>query len=479
MKLLIALYFYILATIQLGLLLGVYHYYRSQSAVRPNPYWMGSLVVSILALMTFGTGILTIEDVSKPEFNFTIANSFFYIAAILQLLFCRSLNRPISKRLKYAFALSVLIFIPFFDWMRIHGTFESRTTIICVITGSFFIWQIFQLREKRRSTPSQQLMYLQYATAAELFFAVGRLSVVIASGFTIRQVEQIPQFLILITIMQIVMNTLAYIAIGGYWSERIAIASAKSQTENEEIKELLVERENLISSLLKVNKTAATGALSASIAHELNQPLGASSLNIQFLQKKLAEGNLSVEQNQEILATLLSDNQRAANIIRSLRSIFSDAKIGLAQADVNSLIESVLQIAGPEIQAKNIQIIAKLNATMDINMNRGEIQQVILNLLTNAIQSLSESASTPKLLRVESIDVQGGVEISISDNGKGIPTEIQAHLFELLSDSNKRSGMGLGLWLCQHIISRHGGWIRYEDAPGGGARFTLFLPTMQ
>jgi signal transduction histidine kinase len=440
---------------------------------------MGSLVVSILALMTFGTGILTIEDVSKPEFNFTIANSFFYIAAILQLLFCRSLNRPISKRLKYAFALSVLIFIPFFDWMRIHGTFESRTTIICVITGSFFIWQIFQLREKRRSTPSQQLMYLQYATAAELFFAVGRLSVVIASGFTIRQVEQIPQFLILITIMQIVMNTLAYIAIGGYWSERIAIASAKSQTENEEIKELLVERENLISSLLKVNKTAATGALSASIAHELNQPLGASSLNIQFLQKKLAEGNLSVEQNQEILATLLSDNQRAANIIRSLRSIFSDAKIGLAQADVNSLIESVLQIAGPEIQAKNIQIIAKLNATMDINMNRGEIQQVILNLLTNAIQSLSESASTPKLLRVESIDVQGGVEISISDNGKGIPTEIQAHLFELLSDSNKRSGMGLGLWLCQHIISRHGGWIRYEDAPGGGARFTLFLPTMQ
>jgi signal transduction histidine kinase len=479
MKLLIALYFYILATIQLGLLLGVYHYYRSQSTVRPNPYWMGSLVVSILALTTFGTGILTIEDVSKPEFNFTIANSFFYIAAILQLLFCRSLNRPISKRLKYAFALSVLIFIPVFDWMRIHGTFESRTTIICVITGSFFIWQIFQLREKRRSTPSQQLMYLQYATAAELFFAVGRLSVVIASGFTIRQVEQIPQFLILITIMQIVMNTLAYIAIGGYWSERIAIASAKSQTENEEIKELLVERENLISSLLKVNKTAATGALSASIAHELNQPLGATSLNIQFLQKKLAEGNLSVEQNQEILATLLSDNQRAANIIRSLRSIFSDAKIGLAQADVNSLIESVLQIAGPEIQAKNIQIIAKLNATMDINMNRGEIQQVILNLLTNAIQSLSESASTPKLLRVESIDVQGGVEISISDNGKGIPAQIQAHLFELLSDSNKRSGMGLGLWLCQHIISRHGGWIRYEDALGGGARFTLFLPTMQ
>ena len=479
MKLLIALYFFILATIQLGLLLGVYHYYRSQSAVRPNPYWMGSLVVSILALTTFGAGIVTIEDVSKPEFNFTIANTFFYIAAILQLLFCRSLNRPISKHLKYAFALSVLLFAPFFEWMRLNGTFESRTATICVITGFFFIWQIFQLRDKRRATPSLQLMYLQYATSAELFFAIGRLSVVIASGFTIREIEQVPQFLILLTIMQIVMNTLAYIAIGGYWSERIALSSAKSQVENAEIKALLIERENLISNLLKANKTVATGALSASIAHELNQPLGASNLNIQFLQKKLAEGSLSVEQNQEILAALLSDNQRAANIIRSLRSIFSDAKIVRSPSKVNSLIESVLQIVGPEIRSKNIQIQASLNAATSISMNLSEMQQVILNLFTNAIQALNESVANPKILCVESRYAQGGVEILISDNGSGIPAEMQDHLFELLSDSNKRSGMGLGLWLCHHIVSRHGGHIRYQDAPSGGAQFIVFLPAAQ
>ena len=138
------------------------------------------------------------------------------------------------------------------------------------------------------------------------------------------------------------MNTLAYIAIGGYWSERIALASAQSQNENEEIKSLLIERENLISNLLKANKTAATGALSASIAHELNQPLGASQLNIQFLQKKLSEGHLTTEQNQEILTALLADNQRATNIIQSLRSIFSDGKIGVERIDITDLVESVL-----------------------------------------------------------------------------------------------------------------------------------------
>jgi signal transduction histidine kinase len=479
MKLLIALYFYILATIQLGLLLGIYHYYRSQSTVRPSSYWMGSLVVSILALTTFGTGIVTIEDVSKPEFNFTIANSLFYIAAVLQFLFCRSLNKPISRRLKYAFLLSVLIFIPSFEWMRLHGTFESRTAIICVITGFFFILQIFQLRTKRKTTPSQQLIYLQYATTAELFFAIGRLSVVIASGFTIRQVEQIPQLLILLTIMQIVMNTLAYIAIGGYWSERIALASAQSQNENEEIKSLLIERENLISNLLKANKTAATGALSASIAHELNQPLGASQLNIQFLQKKLSEGHLTTEQNQEILTALLADNQRATNIIQSLRSIFSDGKIGVERIDITELVESVLKIAKPEIQAKSLQVVLRPESKSLIKANRGEIQQLLLNLINNAIQALSESTRSPRILQIESRDVPEGVQLLVSDNGSGVPIDTQAHLFELLSNSNKRSGMGLGLWLCHHIVSRHGGRIHYQDAPSGGAEFIVFLPSIQ
>ena len=115
--------------------------------------------------------------------------------------------------------------------------------------------------------------------------------------------------------------------------------------------------------LLKVNKTVATGALSASIAHELNQPLGASYLNIQFLQKKLAEGSLTAEQNQEVLSALLSDNQRAANIIRSLRSIFSDGKIGAEQVDLDELIEAVLKITKPEIQSKIFKLYSASHRT--------------------------------------------------------------------------------------------------------------------
>lgn len=291
----------------------------------------------------------------------------------------------------------------------------------------------------------------------------------------INQVEQIPQVLILFTVAQLVMNTLSYIAIGSYWAEQIAFSSFKSNQENQEIKALLQERETLISSLLKANKTASTGALSAAIAHELNQPLGASSLNIQFLQKKLAEGQLNPELEKEILETLLSDNQRTAGIIRSLRPIFSDDKVESAKIDLAQLIDTVLNIAKPEIAAKSIQIVLSVEPHLMIQANRGEIQQVLLNLVNNAIQALVVSSQQDKKIIIDARCIDGDVLLTVADNGGGIPGSSQKQLFELLS-STKSSGMGLGLWLCKHIVTRHGGFICFEPNPGGGAKFLVRFP---
>ena len=476
MKLLIAIYFYILATIQFGLLLGVYNYYRSQNAIRPSRYWMSSLVISILGLLIFGTGTVMLTDVTHPGFDFAVANTLFFIAATLQFLFCRSLVKPIGKRLQIFFIVLTIIFLAVFEYMRAYGTFETRTALICFILIIFFIFQILALRTKRKCAPSQQLAYLQYATTAELLFALGRFVVLAANSVSITRLDQIPQILILFTVAQIVMSTLSYIAIGGYWAERIARETAKTGLENLEIRGLLIEREDLITSLLRVNKTATTGALSASIAHELNQPLGASSLNIQFLQKKLSEGGIDPDQEKDILETLLSDNQRAANIIKSLRSIFSESKLDAERVDLNELVDSVLQIARPEMKSKNIQVVLKSESHVIANVNRGELQQVMLNLINNAIQALVLSTQNHRKIMIEVHGQSSGFEICVADNGVGVSVENQPHLFELLS-GNKKTGMGLGLWLCQHIVTRHGGRISYEDAIGGGAKFTVFLPS--
>ncbi len=480
MKPLLALYFFILAAIQFGLLAGFFRSYKTKNLNKPSPYWMGSLTANVLGLTIFGIGILANQSGAvKPEFNFTIANSLFYISGTLQLLFCWSLNTPISRNIKTTAISSTVVFIIIFEWMRISSSFELRTTFLCVIAALFYALQIFQLKLKRNSAPYLQLTYLQYVTGAELFFSIGRIVILSMNSYSIQTIGEVPQILVFFTIAQLVMNTLAYIAIGAYWTELMVLSNVKILDENQEIKALLLERECLIRSLLKLNKTASTGALSASIAHELNQPLGASQLNIQFLQKKLMERSLTPEQNQEILAALLADNQRAANIIQSLKSIFSESKIRVEKSDINELIESVLRITRPEMQEKNIQVILKLDSSNRVNINRSEVLQVLLNLINNAIQGLSGSTSSSKTIQIQSLNVNNGVELLVADNGPGIDAQKSSQLFELLGESNKPSGMGLGLWLCRYIVSRHGGHINYAEAPGGGALFRLTLPFVQ
>lgn len=184
-------------------------------------------MINITGLFIFASGILVIQDLQKPEFNFTIANSLLYIAAVFQLLFCQSLIRPVSKRMQYGFALSVIIFVPTFEYFRLYGSYEIRTILMCAIAVIFFSWQIAILRQKRGVELSRQLMYLQYATAAELLFALGRLGVLASTGFTISRLEQIPQLLILLTIGQLVINTLSYIALGGVLDGKGCLSKCK------------------------------------------------------------------------------------------------------------------------------------------------------------------------------------------------------------------------------------------------------------
>jgi C4-dicarboxylate-specific signal transduction histidine kinase len=227
---------------------------------------------------------------------------------------------------------------------------------------------------------------------------------------------------------------------------------------------------------MKANKTAATGALSASIAHELNQPLGASNLNIQFLKMKLEKGILNPELGKEILDSLEADNQRAASIVKSLRSIFIEGESNTEEVRMGDLISNVLDIIKPELKSKNIQIQLQVDDRLEIKANPAEIEQVVLNLLNNAIQSLANSGTLLRRIAIEATQSGELVRLRISDNGSGVSAEFSPQLFELLS-TTKQSGMGLGLWLCKHIVTRYGGSIHYEDAPGGGATFVFELPS--
>lgn len=239
-------------------------------------------------------------------------------------------------------------------------------------------------------------------------------------------------------------------------------------TENEKEK-LLIDR------LVWANKTAATGALSASIAHELNQPLGAVQINSEFMKLQLANGRVDQAVLKDLAEKIVNDNLRAGSIIQSLRAIFNEDNPNADAIDLGNIVQSVLQITTPELSRRNISVKLNLASQTVARVNAPEIQQVILNILNNAMQALSSVERDKKEISIQTSMQSGKVNLTISDNGPGIPHERQAQIFELTA-SNKRSGMGLGLWLCKQIVSRNGGSITYQDMPTGGTQFLIELP---
>ena len=244
---------------------------------------------------------------------------------------------------------------------------------------------------------------------------------------------------------------------------------------NIQLKNILDERNQMIASLAKLNRSATTGALSASIAHELNQPLAASLLNIQFLKMTYESDRLTPELMGQLITQLEKDAKRSGDIVRSLQSIFAKSSDGFESFLADQAIESAQAIYKLDLIDGGISFDACVNTPISIYGHKGQFLQVLLNLINNSIQALSRHAAENKVIGIHAF-VRGSLcVIEVFDNGPGIPKERQAHLFDLLN-SDKEKGMGLGLWLCAQIMENFSGKLSYEDMPKGGAKFILTLP---
>jgi signal transduction histidine kinase len=405
----------------------------------------------------------------------TLANTCLIGGYIYLATYCRSLSQPISRKFKWGIFLALLTIGLIFEYLMQRGTFVQRVGFVMVLTDLAIIWQLIELKRLHQLRIDLPI-FLIFTMVGEFIFVTTRLIILVyIDPPSFIHLYDEPTLTAGVRWILFSLTTLSYIAIICYSLRKITIENTQTTRENQKITELLKEKERLIYGLLKANKTAATGALSASIAHELNQPLGASNLNIQFLRMKLEKGALNAQLGKEVLDSLEADNQRAAGIVKSLRSIFADGNSNVQEVHIGDLISQVLNIVKPELKSKNIQIQLRVDDNLVIQVNPAEIEQVILNLVTNAEQALANSGTLQRRITIEAIKAGNSVRLAISDNGAGVSAEFKSQLFELLS-TTKETGMGLGLWLCKHIVTRYGGSIYYEDVVGGGAKFVLELP---
>ena len=473
------IFFIVFALITFAILLSAIPQFQAPRSDWPSIYWPLSISFYTLCCLSFGIALWV------NKFLLTIANTSLLMTSLALVFLYRSWGeKPFNKIQTLLIWLIPLGVAILYEPLRVTpDTFLQRVALITIAQEIFVTWQLWELikfYKKDRPSIVSWIIFLTMFTLIGNVFRTYR--ILTGDGPTNIFLYTEDAFALGLRWITYASNIMTFVALGMFYFQKqlvkeneIASTLISTKIENEKINELLKEKERLIYGLMKANKTATTGALSASIAHELNQPLGASNLNIQFLKMKLEKGVLNPELGKEILNSLEEDNKRAATIVKSLRSIFTEGKLSAQETQLGDLITKVLEVVKPELKSKNIQIQLRIDQDLMILVNSSEIEQVILNLLTNAIQSLGNYGGLARRISVEAIKTGQSVQFSVADNGSGVPQAFQSQLFELLS-TTKQTGMGLGLWLCKHIVTRCSGSIHYEDVVGGGARFIVKFP---
>jgi len=244
-----------------------------------------------------------------------------------------------------------------------------------------------------------------------------------------------------------------------------------------ELKTLEAESQRLRTEIAHLDRVTTMGAMTAAIAHEINQPLAAILSNAQAAVRFLRHDQPDLDEIREALNDIILDDKRAAEVIRRLRKMVKKEALAIEPFDLNTVIEEVINIVHSEIIIRNVSVIKDFKSGIPtLYGDPIQMQQVILNLLINALDAIKDQPVEARCILLSTRDEgNNGVSFSITDSGPGIdPDRIEAIFNPFYT--MKPQGMGLGLPICRSIIETYGGHLRAENHPDGGATFTLWLP---
>jgi len=240
-----------------------------------------------------------------------------------------------------------------------------------------------------------------------------------------------------------------------------------------------VQSRQRMAELAHVNRFSTAGELTASIAHEINQPLGSILTNAETAQAILKSPSPDIAELNEIVVDILRDDRRASEVIRRMRSLLTKAPFELKSLDLNDVAREAVEFLSTLAVGRKVELVSVITPdALPILGDRIQLQQVILNLVVNAIDAMADMPSENRIISIRTSRIEDFAELSVSDRGPGIPGDKLKEVFEPFFTC-KAEGMGMGLSIARTIIEAHHGLISARNQVHGGASFRIRLPLVQ
>jgi PAS domain S-box-containing protein len=259
----------------------------------------------------------------------------------------------------------------------------------------------------------------------------------------------------------------------------IALMAITRQRSREALRKSEDALRNAEANLARIARMTAMGELVASIGHEVNQPLMAIVTNADACLSWLASDKPQLDQARQAAERIVRDGHRAGDIIKSIRALAKKTTSEMTQLDINGVIEEVLVLMGGELRRHDIMLETELTTGLaPVVADRIQIQQVILNLVTNAIEAMSNITGRSRVLRLSTRpEGTGAVLMAVADMGTGLDQAAKDRIFEPFF-TTKPDGMGMGLSICGSIVEAHGGRLWASPNLPYGSIFQFSLPVV-
>jgi PAS domain S-box-containing protein len=232
--------------------------------------------------------------------------------------------------------------------------------------------------------------------------------------------------------------------------------------------------------LAHLSRVALIGEMTASLGHELNQPLAAIANNAAAARRFFDRGQIDPVILKQLLGDIAAASHRAGEVINMIRGMARKGKSTLGLLNLNALIRDTLRLVHSDILIRETSVVTDLDPRLpDVEAAPVEIQQVLLNLIMNALDAVSALPPAQRRIIITTRRDEGPcAEVSVRDFGTGLPADGSEKVFDHFF-STKAEGMGMGLTIARSIVEAHAGTLGAEDAEGGGARFFFRLPAAQ